>query len=85
MSFEQITTALEDRVFTITLNRPDRMNAWTLQMGEELRAAFDQVDQDDEVRVVIMTGSRPRVLRRDGPRRWRWHVRRVALRWPDPT
>jgi enoyl-CoA hydratase/carnithine racemase len=57
MSFEQITTALEDRVFTITLNRPDRMNAWTLQMGEELRAAFDQVDQDDEVRVVIMTGA----------------------------
>jgi enoyl-CoA hydratase/carnithine racemase len=57
MSFEQITTALADRVLTITLNRPERMNAWTLQMGEELRAAFDQADQDDEVRAVIMTGT----------------------------
>jgi enoyl-CoA hydratase/carnithine racemase len=48
---------VEDSVATITLNRPERLNAWTGQMGEELRAAFDLSDADDEVRVVIITGA----------------------------
>ncbi len=53
----QITTELADRVLTITLNRPERLNAWTGQMGGELMAAFDRSDADDEVRVVIVTGA----------------------------
>src|SRR5579859_3005799 len=55
--FEQITTELSDNIFTITLNRPDRLNAWTAQMGHELRAAFDIADSDDDVRAVIVTGA----------------------------
>ena len=57
MDFEQITTAVEDGVLTITLNRPDRLNAWTQTMGDELIAAFDAADADDGVRVVIVTGA----------------------------
>jgi enoyl-CoA hydratase/carnithine racemase len=57
MEFEQITTELADHVFTITLNRADRLNAFTAMMGDELRAAFDQADAEDEVRAVIVTGA----------------------------
>ncbi len=57
MDFEQINTELADGVLTITLNRPERLNAWTAQMGLELRTAFDQADADDEVRAVIVTGA----------------------------
>ena len=55
--FEQIATELADHVFTITLNRPERLNAFTATMGDELRAAFDDADADDEVRAVIVTGA----------------------------
>jgi enoyl-CoA hydratase/carnithine racemase len=54
---EQITTELAGRVLTITLNRPERLNAWTGQMGKELGAAMDRADDDDEVRAVIVTGA----------------------------
>jgi enoyl-CoA hydratase/carnithine racemase len=57
MEFEQITTELTDRVLTITLNRPDRLNAWTQTMFTELMQAFDRVDADDEIRAVIVTGA----------------------------
>jgi enoyl-CoA hydratase/carnithine racemase len=57
VSFEQITTELADRVLTITLNRPERLNAWTATMGRELIEAFDQADADDEVGAIIMTGA----------------------------
>ncbi len=64
MGFEEITseapqiaTEVANRVMTITLNRPERLNAWTGQMGGELMAAFDRSDADDEVRVVIVTGA----------------------------
>jgi enoyl-CoA hydratase/carnithine racemase len=55
--FEQIATELADGVFTITLNRPDRLNAWTGTMASELHAALDRADADDEVRAVIFTGA----------------------------
>ena len=54
---EHITAELTDRVLTVTLNRPDRLNAWTQTMFEELIAAFDRADADDEVRAVIVTGA----------------------------
>ncbi len=57
MEFEQIRTEVQDRVLTITLNRPERLNAWTQTMGAELIAAFDRADADDEVRVVVITGA----------------------------
>ena len=57
MDFEQIIYELEEGVLTLTLNRPDRLNAWTAQMGLELREAFDRADADDEVRAVIVTGA----------------------------
>jgi enoyl-CoA hydratase/carnithine racemase len=57
MEFEQIRAEVSDQVLTITLNRPDRLNAWTATMGQELRDALDQADADDEVRVVVITGA----------------------------
>jgi enoyl-CoA hydratase/carnithine racemase len=57
MEFEQIQTDLDDRVLTITLDRPDRLNAWTPTMGRELIAALDQADANDDVRVIVVTGA----------------------------
>jgi enoyl-CoA hydratase/carnithine racemase len=54
---EQIIEDLEDGILTITLNRPDRLNAWTETMARELVSAFDGADADDDVRVVIVTGA----------------------------
>ncbi|HTY97283.1 MAG TPA: crotonase/enoyl-CoA hydratase family protein [Solirubrobacteraceae bacterium] len=57
MSFEQIIYELDGGILTLTLNRPDRLNAWTAQMGLELREAFDRADADDDVHAVIVTGA----------------------------
>ena len=57
MDYEQILTDTSEGLLTITLNRPDRLNAWTGQMGHELRAAFDAADADDDVRAIIITGA----------------------------
>jgi enoyl-CoA hydratase/carnithine racemase len=54
---EQIKTEVADRVLTITLNRPDRLNAWTPTMARELIEAFDHADADDEIGAVIVTGE----------------------------
>ena len=53
----EILYDVADHIATITLNRPDRLNAFTGQMLTELLAAFDRVDADDDVRAVIMTGA----------------------------
>ena len=57
MGFEQITTEVAERVLTITLNRPERLNAWTATMARELIEAFDRADGDDEVGAIIVTGA----------------------------
>jgi enoyl-CoA hydratase/carnithine racemase len=57
MSFEEIRYEVADHVLTITLNRPDRLNAFTPTMGRELIEAFDQADGDDDVRAIIVTGE----------------------------
>jgi enoyl-CoA hydratase/carnithine racemase len=57
MEFEQILTEVDGGILTITLNRPDRLNAWTPTMAEELITALDRADADDQVRVVIVTGA----------------------------
>jgi enoyl-CoA hydratase/carnithine racemase len=55
--FTQILYAVDDHVATITLNRPDKLNAFTGTMMRELIAAFDLIDADDDVRVVVVTGA----------------------------
>ena len=57
MDYETIRTEVEDGVLTLTLDRPDRLNAFTPTMKDELIAAFDQADADDDVRAVIVTGA----------------------------
>jgi len=57
MEYTQIMYEISDRVLTITLNRPERLNAYTLTMCNELIDAFGRADADDDVRVVIVTGA----------------------------
>jgi enoyl-CoA hydratase/carnithine racemase len=57
VEFEQITSELSEGILTLTLNRPERLNAWTGRMGSELTEAFDRADADDDVRAVIVTGA----------------------------
>ena len=57
MNFTQIRLAVADGIATITLSRPDKLNAFTGTMMTELIAAFDATDADDAVRVVIVTGD----------------------------
>ncbi|MDB5716079.1 MAG: enoyl-CoA hydratase [Sphingomonadales bacterium] len=55
--FETILYDVADGIATITLNRPDRLNAFNDTMSQEIIAAFDLTDADDDVRAVIVTGS----------------------------
>jgi enoyl-CoA hydratase/carnithine racemase len=55
--FEEIRYSVDDHVLTITLFRPDRLNAFTPRMGAELIEAFEHADADDAVRAVIVTGE----------------------------
>ncbi len=57
MSYEQILYDVADSIATITLNRPERLNAVTTRLLDELIAAFDAADADDRVRAVIVTGA----------------------------
>ena len=57
MNRETLDCALDSGVLTITLNRPDKLNAFNRAMMEELIAAFDRADADDAVRAVIVTGA----------------------------
>ncbi len=56
MTYEQIAYEVADNVATITLDRPERLNAFTSRMMHELIDAFDHSDADDEVRAVVVTG-----------------------------
>ncbi len=57
MDFETIILKKEDHIATITMNRPERMNALNEQMLRELVAALDDLARDDDVRVVVLTGA----------------------------
>ncbi|UGQ41140.1 crotonase/enoyl-CoA hydratase family protein [Rhodococcus aetherivorans] len=54
---EHIALAVADGIATITLDRPDRLNAFTTTMEHELIAAYDRCDADDSVRAVVLTGA----------------------------
>jgi enoyl-CoA hydratase/carnithine racemase len=57
MDSQEILYDVADRVATITLNRPDKLNAFTRRMRDELIGAFGRADADDGVRAVIVTGA----------------------------
>jgi enoyl-CoA hydratase/carnithine racemase len=57
VGFETIRLEHSEGIATITLDRPDRLNAFTPTMADELVAAFDRTDTDDDVRAVIVTGE----------------------------
>jgi len=61
-NFTQILVEKADGIATITLNRPEKMNAYTRTMGAEIIAAMDDIDADDTVRAVIFTGSGERAF-----------------------
>jgi enoyl-CoA hydratase/carnithine racemase len=56
-TFETIALSVDDSILTLTLNRPDKLNAFTPLMMEEIISAFDIADTADEVRAIIVTGS----------------------------
>jgi enoyl-CoA hydratase/carnithine racemase len=57
MEYEQIRFAVEDQVATITLHRPERLNAFTWRMGAEWGDALARADADEEIRAVVITGA----------------------------
>ncbi len=57
MHYEQILFEVTDAVATITLNRPDKLNAWTMRMAAEVQHAFARADADEAVRAIIVTGA----------------------------
>jgi len=57
MDYQCIRLEVSERVATLTLNRPERMNAWNDAMDREIQDALRRCDQDDEVRSVVVTGA----------------------------
>src|SRR6266849_10621575 len=57
MANQETLYDVADRVATITLNRPDKLNAWTATMDREVRAAMQEAERDDGVRVIVLTGA----------------------------
>src|ERR1700723_630756 len=57
MAQQEILYQVSDRVATITLNRPDKLNAWTAVMEQEVRAAMLEAESDNAVRVIVLTGT----------------------------
>jgi enoyl-CoA hydratase/carnithine racemase len=56
-AYEHIEYAVADKIATVTLNRPDARNGYTVRMADELADAFDRADRDDGVRVAVLTGA----------------------------
>jgi len=54
---QEILYEVAERVATITLNRPDKLNAWTAVMEREVRAAVEEAERDANVRVIVLTGA----------------------------
>ncbi|MBT8218279.1 MAG: crotonase/enoyl-CoA hydratase family protein [Bacteroidia bacterium] len=57
MPYNTILYAVKDYILTLTLNRPDALNAFTVEMANELIHAFNTASEDDDVRVIVVTGA----------------------------
>lgn len=57
MSYETILVEQSEGIVTLTMNRPERLNAWTYQMGDELTAAINEGNADDDVIAFVLTGA----------------------------
>ena len=57
MTYKAILYEVEDNILTITLNRPDRLNAYNVDMQNDLITAFNEADKDDDVKAIIVTGA----------------------------
>jgi len=57
MEFKEIECDLKDRILTITLHRPEKLNAFTVKMKDELIEAFSRAEDNDDVRVIVVTGA----------------------------
>ena len=58
--YKTLLTSLENGIFSITINRPDKLNALNTMVLDELNAAMDEVYIDVSIRSVIITGARPK-------------------------
>ena len=56
MDFHTILLDIKDGIMTITMNRPERLNAWTHQMGREMEAALEHGNSDNDVEAFVVTG-----------------------------
>jgi len=57
MAYEQILVEKDKSIATLTFNRPERLNAYTPKLGVELNQAFTELDNDDDTRVIVVTGA----------------------------
>ncbi|WP_269618097.1 enoyl-CoA hydratase-related protein [Zhongshania sp. BJYM1] len=57
MNFQYLLYKLKDGITTITVNRPDKLNAFTPGMADDLIAVLDHIDADDKVKAVVITGA----------------------------
>lgn len=57
MPTQETIYEVADQVATITLNRPDKLNAWTATMEQEVRSAVEEAERDDNVRAIVLTGA----------------------------
>ncbi len=57
MSYQTLYTTLDNGILTVTLNRPERMNAFNLPMADELMQVMDEADANDDVRCIVLTGD----------------------------
>lgn len=57
MTYQHILYQVDNQILTLTLHRPERLNAWTLQMKDELIHAVERANKDDNIRVIVVTGA----------------------------
>jgi 2-(1,2-epoxy-1,2-dihydrophenyl)acetyl-CoA isomerase len=57
MTYETILTEINDGVLTVTMNRPERLNAWTYQMGAEMQSALEAANANNDVGAIVFTGA----------------------------